>query len=242
MIFGDQRQAPALAPLLGIRGLGAEVGGRLVQPSGILHVGGHHGEEAAYYQQHGAQTVVWIEAEPDAFEILRRNISGYAGHHCIQALVTDLDGEERPFYRHRFGSGTKRGFCSTLPWNPAVVENDPVLSRLETFEVSRMKSVTLATLLREHGFPPDRFQYLSLNVQGAELMVLRGLREYLDPLQWIFCDGELDAPSSRYQGAPALSEVADWLAPRGFRPAWLPPVRQQLFYRSHGGTATPSEA
>lgn len=237
----EQRASRWTEPILGVRGLGAEVGGRLVQPTGILHVGGHHGEEAAYYQQHGAQTVVWIEAEPDAFDVLRRNTSSYPGHHCLQALVTDRDGEERPFYRHRFGAGSKRGFCSTLPWNPAVVESDPVLSRLETFAVSRMRSVTLATLLRENGFPPARFQYLSVNVQGAELMVLRGLREYLDSLQWIFCDGELDAPSSRYQGAPALSEVADWLAPREFRPAWLPPIRQQLFYRSSDRTTPPSE-
>lgn len=232
----DQRPVQ-LSPPLGVRGLGMQVGGRLVRPSGVIHVGGHHGEEAPYYQEHGVQTVVWIEAEPDAFEILSRSTAGYPGHHCIHALAAGQDGEERLFYRHRFGSGTKRGYCSTLPWNSSVVEADPVLSRLQTFDVSPMRAVTVATLLRERGFAPETFQYLSINVQGAELMVLRGLAEYLDGIQWIFCDGELDAASSRYQGAPTLAEVADWLEPHGFRPAWLPPVRQQLFYRSLAGGA-----
>ena len=233
-------QSPAQsAPPFSPRGLGVRLDGRLVAPTGIIHVGGHHGEEAPYYQQHGVQTVVWIEAEPDAFEVLSRNTAGYSGHHCIHALAADRDGEERPFYRHRFGAGEKRGFCSTLPWNQTLVENDPVLSRLDTFDVSSMRAVTVATALRERGFPPERFQYLSINVQGAEAMVLRGLREYLDPIQWIFCDGELDAASSRYEGAPTLAEVAAWLEPHGFRPAWLPPVRQQFFYRFSGAAGNP---
>lgn len=207
-----------------------------MEPTGVIHVGGHHGEEAPYYQQHGIRMVVWIEAEPDAFEILRRNVAGYSGHHCIHALAADRDGEERSFYRHRFGSGAKRGFCSTLPWNASVVEGDAVLSRLETFDISSMQTVTVATALGERGFPPENFQYLSINVQGAELLVLRGLREYLASIQWIFCDGELDAASVRYQGAPSIAEVAEWLAPQGFRPAWLPPIRQQLFYRPASGS------
>lgn len=228
-----QRPAPDDRTLGLIRGLGLQVGGRRVEPTGVIHVGGHHGEEAPYYQQHGVRTVVWIEAEPDAFEVLSRNTASYPDHHCIHALAADQDGEERKFYRHRFRGGAKRGFCSTLPWNTAVVESDPVLSRLETFDVSAMRAVTVATALGEGGFPPERFQYLSINVQGAELMVLRGLREYLDPIQWIFCDGEL-AASVRYEGAPTLEELAVWLQPHGFLPTWPPSVRQQFFYRTSG--------
>jgi FkbM family methyltransferase len=212
------------------RGLGLHMGGRCVEPSGVIHVGGHHGEEAPYYQEHGVGTVVWIEADPDAYEVLRRNTASYPGHRCVQALATDRDGEERRFYRHRFPGGTKRGFCSTMPWNETVVDGHPVLSRLETFDVRAMRTVSVATALRDIGLSPARFQYLSINVQGAELLVLRGLHDYLRPIQWIFCDGELDAHSSRYRGAPTIGDVTEWLCACGFRPAW-PPVPQQFFYR-----------
>jgi FkbM family methyltransferase len=222
-----QVQADALVP----RGLGLTVGGERVAPRGVIHVGGHHGEEAAYYAERGALTVVWIEAEPDAFEVLTRVTAAFPGQHCIRALAGDQDGEERAFYRHRFGSGAKRGYCSTLPWNPDVVAGDPVLSRLQTFDVSTMHAVTVATALREHGFAPERFQYLSVNVQGAELLVLRGLREFLEPLRWIFCDGE-DPGAVRYQGAPTLTDVEAWLGPHGFRPAYPGSRRQQFFYRA----------
>jgi len=207
------------------------LGGRRVAPSGVIHAGGHHGEEAAYYESHGVGTVVWIEAEPDAFDVLSRTVACYPGHHCICALATDRDGDERLFYRHRFRGGAKRGYCSTLPWNRSVVRNDPVLSRLETFDVCSMPTVTVATALWERGFPPEQFQYLSINVQGAELMVLRGLREYLTPIQWVFCEAESTTDSSRYDGAPVIADVADWLSAHGFFPARPPTTRQQLFYR-----------
>lgn len=214
------------------RGLGREFGGRLVRPSGVIHIGGHHGEEAAYYRDHGVQTVVWLEADPDAFEILNSRTAGHPGHHTIHALVADRDGEDRLFYRHRFPGGLKRGYCSTLPWNPSAVARDPVLSRLETFDVRPMRATTVATALAERGFEPATFQYLSVNIQGAELLALRGLGAFLPALQWIFCDGELPGDDRRYAGAPAIGEVADWLAARGFAPAGPPGGgRQQFFHR-----------
>ena len=212
------------------RGLGLEVGGATVAPRGVIHVGGHHGEEAAYYDAHGARTVAWIEAEPDAFEVLERRVAHLRGHHCIQALAADRDGEERTFYRHRFPGGHKRGFCSTLPWDAGAVARDPLLSRLETFDVRSMRAVTVASALRERRLAPAEFQYLSLNVQGAELLVLRGMGEYLQPIRWIFCDGEPEG-ASRYAGAPTTDDVREWLRPRGFQPAVAATSRLQFFYR-----------
>jgi FkbM family methyltransferase len=220
----------APADALALRALGLTFDGQAVAPRGVIHVGGHHGEEAAYYAERGVETVVWIEAEPDAFEVLASVTSAFPGQHCIQALAADRDGEERVFYRHRFGAGAKRGFCSTLPWNEAVVTGDPILSRLETFDVRRVRAITVATALRERGFTPGQFQYLSVNVQGAELLVLRGLGDFLAPLRYVFCDGE-DPGNVRYAGAPTIAEVEQWLTPHGFRPMFSGSPRQQFFLR-----------
>jgi len=220
------------------RGLGLEVGGQTVAPTGVIHVGGHHGEEADYYGAHGARTVAWIEAEPDAFEVLQRRVAHLPGHYCIQALAADRDGEERAFYRHRFPGGQKRGFCSTLPWDPGAVARDPLLSRLETFDVRAMRSITVATALRGRRLAPADFQYLSLNVQGAELLVLRGMGEYLEPIRWIFCDGEPEG-ASRYAGAPTTTEVREWLRPRGFQPMAAAASRLQFFFRVSDAAGPP---
>lgn len=217
------------------RGLGFVVGGRPVAPRGVIHVGAHHGEEAEYYDSHGVATVAWIEAEPDAFDVLSRRVASLPGHHCIEALAGERDDEERAFYRHRFPGGAKRGFCSTLPWRDERRRADPVLSRLETFEVRPMRVSTVATALRERGLSPSMFQYLAINVQGAEIMVLRGLGEYLPAIEWIYCEAELDRASSRYEGAPVITEVADWLAARGFRGVEPALGRQRLFVRGKGG-------
>lgn len=214
------------------RGLGRTLAGRRVSPRGVIHVGGHHGEEADDYDAHGVARVVWFEAEPDAFEVLSARVAGRPGHACVRALVAGRDGERRPFYRHRFPGGVKRGFCSTLPWNAALVAADPVLSRLETFAVTEMDTVTVATALAERGFAAGDFDYLALNVQGAELMVLEGLGAHLGALQWIFWEAELDEESRRYDGAPVVADVARWLEARGFAAATPAGARQQLFHRT----------
>ena len=95
--------------------------------------------------------------------------------------------------------------------------------------------MTAATALRGRGYTPEQFQYLSVNVQGAELMVLRGLREYLTPIRWIFWEAELDPSTSRYQGAPVVADVGAWLAARGFQAATPFGSRQQLFFRPASG-------
>jgi FkbM family methyltransferase len=226
------QQAPREYAEAGEVGLGW--GSHGVAPSGIIHIGAHHGEEASYYRAQGVRRVVWIEAEPDAFEVLSRHVADYPGHHCIRALVTDREGEERPFFRHRFRGGAKRGFCSVLPLNQSVIGGDALLSRLETFEVTAMRTRTVAALLAEQGFPPDQFQYVAVNVQGAELMVLQGMREYLEAVQWVVCEAEARVESSRYVGAPGLGEIVEWMGTRGFHAVWRTRSRQQLFRRTLG--------
>jgi FkbM family methyltransferase len=214
------------------RGLGRSHGGRRIEATGVIHVGGHHGEEAEYYAAQGVEKVLWIEAEPDAYEILCAHTAQFEGHLPVQALVTNEDGARRPFYRHRFHSdASKRGFCSTLPWNPEVVQDDRVLSRLKTFDVATMTSTTLPSLLEHHSLTAADYQYLSLNVQGAELMVLQGMGATLDSIACVFCDGELDPRGVRYLGAPTIGEVADWLSERGFTAVGEQLTRQQLFIR-----------
>ena len=129
------------------------------------------------------------------------------------------------------GRGNKRGFCSMLAWNQAVVSGDALLSRLETFDVATMQTVRVATALRDRGFRPEQFQYASINVQGAELAVLRGFQEYLEPIQWIYCEAELDAAHSRYVGAPTMAEVVDWLQVQGFAACEAHGARR-VFYRT----------
>src|SRR5687767_9672604 len=47
------------------------------KPKGILHVGANIGEEMDAYYQNGVKKVIWIEANPKLFPILKNNIRPY---------------------------------------------------------------------------------------------------------------------------------------------------------------------
>ena len=54
--------------------------------NGVLHIGAHEAEEALFYDQCGAK-VLWIEANPSAYEILLENIRQYPSQSATQALL-----------------------------------------------------------------------------------------------------------------------------------------------------------
>jgi len=45
---------------------------RLAPVDLIVHVGAHFAEDAAFYEACGAQTVLWIEADPDTYAKLTK--------------------------------------------------------------------------------------------------------------------------------------------------------------------------
>ncbi|MDP3524127.1 MAG: hypothetical protein Q8S27_06075 [Hoeflea sp.] len=108
--------------------------GRTLRNKTIVHVGAHHGQEAARYQDWGASTVVWFEAAPDIYPALQSHLETMAQrkpglfcrlmgqtrtrHIAIQALVGaedggtaefhlfDNDGASNSMFRMKRGDGT----------------------------------------------------------------------------------------------------------------------------------------
>ena len=64
----------------------------------LLHVGGHHAEEARGYAERGFDgRVVFIEAMPEAHSVCER-VAARHGQSCVNALLWDVDGVEQTFH------------------------------------------------------------------------------------------------------------------------------------------------
>ena len=67
-------------------------------PPTLLHVGGHHAEEAKGYAEQGfSDRVVFIEAMPEAHSVCER-VAARHGQACVNALLWDVDGVEQTFH------------------------------------------------------------------------------------------------------------------------------------------------
>lgn len=202
----------------------------------IVHVGAHTGQEAERYQKWGARRVIWIEAAPDIFQRLEANLAQMRScppsrfarltaapateHIAINALVCaeegeeialnvyDNDGASNSIFRiARDGSGRYDGLH-------------------ETGEVHSIAGRTLDNILAEVGVDPQQVDILVVDIQGAELLCLKGATKLLQNVRWI--ESEV-SKRPVYTGGVLLHELEAWLAERGFR-------RRTWVRSNHGNT------
>ncbi len=190
----------------------------------IVHVGAHFGEEAERYQFWGAKKVIWFEAAPDIFEKLQQHIANVrlkpaswfarltgapkTEHVLIKALVGDTDGGESDF--HIFDND---GASNSMFQLKRDGENRFAAVK-ETGEVLKLKINTLDVSLEQNGVKPESIDILVLDVQGAELMCLKGSNRVLASAR--FLETEV-SKEPVYDGGVLLSELEPWLNQHGFQ-------------------------
>ena len=90
-------------------------------PLTLLHVGGHHAEEARGYAEQGFDgRVVFIEAMPEAHSVCER-VAARHGQACVNALLWDVDGVEQTFHVTSDDAGNQ--------WSSSIFELTPANER-----------------------------------------------------------------------------------------------------------------
>jgi FkbM family methyltransferase len=206
----------------------------------IVHVGAHRGEEAELYDRWGAARVIWIEADPTVAVDLRANLAalkpvprvwlarkakGPTRHQVIEALVGDEDGKPTDFYIFSNGGASNSIFRKD--------DNHPKMQQvIETGEVKRLHMRQLDGLLAENGIAPHEVDILVLDVQGAELLCLKGATQVLQHARLI--EAEV-SKTSFYQNGVLLPELDAWLAAKGFtRRTWVRRNSMNAIYTARG--------
>lgn len=213
-----------------------------VTPRGIVHVGGHHGEDIESYLAAGCRHIFYIEAHPTTFDRLQRHVAfwrdwlavlarnyGMAGVPTIDALHAAAGPEA--------GTATlnlteDEGLSSLLP------SADPEIVPTGRIEVPM---VTVDQAIAELGFADDAFNLLTLDVQGAELAVMQGATGLLGRIDLAIVELNL---VERYRGQATPAGITAFLADHGFREVHrgveLPgyPVVDAVFQRAQPGPST----
>lgn len=175
-----------------------------LRPATVVHVGGHHGEELVEYESAGwgAVSVIWVEALPSQVMFLRDLVANRSNHVVIEALAWDKSGAELDFFE---ASNTQASsalkFGTHKNHYPDIHET----------RVVKMVSHTLEELLEES--PLGEIGLLNLDVQGAELRVLRGLGPKIREVRAIYTEVNVEEV---YQGCAVLNQLDGWLQTEGF--------------------------
>ena len=172
--------------------------------TGVLHVGAHEGEEAAAYQNAGIHNVWWVEGNPELIDLLTKRIARARvgpGHRIINALVTDVDGDDITFHvTNNMQSSSILEFGTHRRVSPDVhfTHDLTLLTR------------TLESLIDEHNINAN---FWNLDIQGAELLALEGAGERIQMADYVYTEINVD---ELYRGCVRLPELDQFFDGVGF--------------------------
>ncbi len=172
---------------------------------GVIHVGANDGRERAYYDR-ARLDVLWVEALPDVFAALQANLQDYSRQRALNYLLVEADGR-----KISFNVASNNAESSSIFELADHVEIWPEVGFVGKIELT---GYTFATMVSREAIDLSRYDTLILDVQGAELLVLKGAERHLAGFRYILAEA---ADFNCYAGATTLAELEAHLAARGYR-------------------------
>lgn len=166
-----------------------------LQPKAVLHVGANEGQEASEYLNAGINEGLFIEAIPDVYERLKRNLR-HTPYQAINACITDKDYERVVFNIANNGGQSS----SVLQFGQPHITAHPTVKMVNRVE---MKSIRLDTLLDQTECVYD---FINFDLQGAEGMALRSMGKYMKNVECAYL--EINKRET-YLGCALLPEITE---------------------------------
>lgn len=78
-----------------------------------------------------------------------------------------------------------------------------------------MKTKTIDTLFKENNLIPSSYDFMNLDIQGAEFLALMGAKVCLNSIKYIYTEVNF---KELYEGCVLYDDLKDFLNVRGFKP------------------------
>jgi len=171
-----------------------------VAVKGVLHVGGHLGEEYPIYKKSGAQKIVFFEPMPDFFNELAKKLKGHDDVILINKALGSQN-ETREIHINR-GSGESTSFLKPTALYDGFFKDTTV----------PLEIVTLDSLLPSLS-DSHVFNMVVTDTQGFDLEVLKGAKNTLKQMDYVYTE----VSKGHYHGEPTLEDFDIFLKTFGFR-------------------------
>ena len=163
---------------------------------GILHIGAHECEEALSYKDIGIHNdkIIWIEANPN---LIKNNIKHY--------LVLDKDDVDVELNLSNNGQSS-----SILKFGT----HKKYYKGVKYVEKIKMKSSRIDTIYKIENIPENFANFLNLDIQGVELLALKGAGELLEHFDYIYTEVNNE---ELYKDCCLIDDIDEYLLKFGFK-------------------------
>ncbi len=179
-----------------------------VNPKGILHVGAHEAEEARDYHNLNWGRTIWVEAQSDLAAKLKSKLSPI-DNKVIHAAIWDTNGVELEL---KVTNNSQSSSLLELGTHNLDYP-DVLVTKIEKIKTSRVDH-----LLDDS----DKFDFVNIDIQGAELHALRGMGSFLNQVKYIYTEVN---KKQVYVNCALIGQIENFLADQGFKKVavrWVP--------------------
>jgi FkbM family methyltransferase len=178
----------------------------------VLHIGAHHGEEIQAYEANGVKKVIWIEANRDIlFECIKQTEFSSVEQLYFDVCLSDKE-EEVNFHIASNGQSSSLFELGThaqmYPHITYVEHRKMMTQRFDEWISTENKAIIIDINMQE-------IDFINLDVQGAELKVLKGFGDYLasPTLRAIYTEINLEEV---YKGCCQIEDLDEYLGQYNF--------------------------
>ncbi len=164
-------------------------------PRGVIHVGCHDCPEQGCYVPLFGSNVVWIEANKQSYDDWVVPTAKRWNQWAFNLAASDTTGNG--YYYHN-GSNETSGLL-------------PATGKSPSFSI--VKEQKLDELVLEHNINMDNFDFLNIDVEGAEHKVLKGFEDHIDKIRFLFVEV---SNNQRNEGQMVFSELNEYIESLGF--------------------------
>jgi FkbM family methyltransferase len=174
-------------------------------PKTVLHVGAHMAQELPMYKAFGAESGVFIEADPSVCSRLRESLKDETNWKVVEALVSDTNEEDASFWtsdNDKMSSSLLKPALHLTEHPDVIFDEQPISLKTKTLD-----SLGLG-----------KFDLVVIDVQGAELKVLSGGIETFKDADGLWLEVAL---GGLYEDDCTINELVKFLAQYDFYPAYV---------------------
>lgn len=172
-----------------------------IRPNGILHVGAHLAEEAPMYEKfkwQGKSKIYWVESQSDLAERLSSELDPVI-HDVRCATVWNVTGARMEF-KH-----------TTNSQSSSLLDLHLHSDKYPGIKVD--KSYIVITSRLDDIYSGTNFDFVALDIQGAELKALEGLGGLIDNVKWIYSEVN---KIELYKDCALIGDLDLFLSEKGF--------------------------
>lgn len=158
---------------------------------------------------------IFVEAMPTIFPVLEQNLDRANKKYgtkfrAVNALITNEDGQYYMFNLFNNKDEQCSGSSSIYEENKGVWH----FEKVEKTNTIELESVTFQTLVEREGLELEGYDHLVIDVQGAELQVLKSMGKYLDRFKTLRVEV---STVQFYSGSVLFDKLNDYIVQSGFR-------------------------